>query len=677
MVDRSDGTLLFDTKLDAGGLKTGLGGIGSIAGKALAGVTALTGAGVAGFAALSKSALDAVGDYEQLVGGVETLFGAGGLSIEEYADSVGKSVDEVSGEYRDLISAQNAVLKNADEAYRNAGMSANEYMETVTSFSASMIQSLEGDTYEAAKKADMAITDMADNANKMGTPIESLQTAYAGFAKQNYTMLDNLKLGYGGTKEEMERLLEDAEKFSGIEYDISSYADVVDAIHVVQTEMGITGTTAKEASTTIQGSMSSAKAAWTNFLAGSGDVGQLVDAVNTAAGVIVENLGEIIPRLAEGLPDLLSQLGDMIPGLIDQLVPPVVDGATALISGLIEVLPELIESLLPAILTGAMTLIESLVESMPDILAALGSMVPIIAQTIMDALPLLLDVGMQIILMLAQGITESLPQLIPQIVDLVLQIAQALLSNLPLLIDAAIQIFMALVQGMIEAIPQIIAALPQLITSIIEALTSAIPQLVEAGVELFISLIENLPFIIEEIVKAAPQIIEALVKGFLELGFQLVELGAKLIVKLKDGFTQQLSNLVAAAKDIGKNLVNGLWNGIESGWSWLKDKVGELASSLFDSAKKALGISSPSKKFRYLGEMCVAGWDEGIADLMAGDAFGAAVNNSIRTVSLNTGTGETPAGSSQTFNFYDTQTSPDAIRRNVQNTMTFGLAGGI
>ena len=261
------------------------------------GTAAIT-AAATGIVALTKASVQNYAEYEQLVGGVETLFGTGGKSIQEYALSVGKSVEEVQNEYDKLAASQQKVLDNAANAYRTAGMSANEYMETVTSFSASLLQSLDGDTEAAAEYANMAITDMSDNANKMGTSMEMIQNAYNGFAKQNYTMLDNLKLGYGGTKEEMQRLLERAEELSGFEYDISSYADIVQAIHVVQDEMGITGTTAAEASQTISGSLASAKAAWSNLVTGvaddNADMGQLIDNFVGSVGTAFENL---LPRI--------------------------------------------------------------------------------------------------------------------------------------------------------------------------------------------------------------------------------------------------------------------------------------------------------------------------------------------------------------------------------------------
>ena len=277
----NDGTVKIGTELDNSGFKAGLSKLGGIAKGALKGIAVGASAAGAAVGVLAKQSLEAYASYEQLTGGVETLF-------KDSAD---------------------IVMGYAENAYKTAGLSANQYMDTVTSFSASLLQSLDGDTAAAAEKANLAITDMSDNANKMGTTMESIQYAYQGFAKQNYTMLDNLKLGYGGTKEEMQRLLADAEAISGIHYDISSYADVVDAIHVIQTEMGITGTTAKEASTTIEGSLNAAKAAWENLLTGMGDsnanfdalVENFVSAVSTAA----EN---ILPRLIE----ILSGVGNLI-----------------------------------------------------------------------------------------------------------------------------------------------------------------------------------------------------------------------------------------------------------------------------------------------------------------------------------------------------------------------------
>ena len=308
-------------------------------------------------AGLAKSALDGYADYEQLVGGVETLFGAGGKSLEEYAASVGKAVDEVKDEYNSMIKAQKKVLGNADKAYKTAGMSANDYMKTVTSFSAALIQSLDGDTEAAAEKADQAIVDMSDNANKMGSSMESIQNAYQGFAKQNYTMLDNLKLGYGGTKEEMQRLLKDAQAISGIEYDVSSYADIVDAIHVIQTEMGIAGTTAKEASETISGSITSMKSAWSNLVAGlgsedadlSGLINQFVESAEIAMNNILPRLETILGGITDLLAQLIPKIAEKLPELLSTMLPSLIQAAVQLFNGLVAALPTILQVLLEQI----------------------------------------------------------------------------------------------------------------------------------------------------------------------------------------------------------------------------------------------------------------------------------------------------------------------------------------
>ena len=322
------------------------------------GAAAVAAAGTA-IVAIGKQAIEQYAEYEQLVGGVETLFK--------------KSSD--------------AVMSYAENAYKTAGLSANEYMNTVTSFSASLLQSLGGDTEAAAKYADMAITDMSDNANKMGTSMEMIQNAYQGFAKQNYTMLDNLKLGYGGTKEEMQRLLEDAEKISGIEYDISSYADIVDAIHVVQTEMDITGTTAKEASTTIQGSLSSMKGAWQNLLVGmaddNADFGQLVNNLVDSAVTVGENIIPRVEQTIQGLATFISSASDtIIPLVVDtiannlpMIISAGVDLVVSLAGALIDAIPELLKAvpkIILAIVNGFMSLMSQITGIGKSIVTAVG-----------------------------------------------------------------------------------------------------------------------------------------------------------------------------------------------------------------------------------------------------------------------------------------------------------------
>lgn len=345
----ADGTIKIDIITEDGSVKksiSSLKGLENASGEAGNGIKSLSGAMgmlkglaiaaagsamVAGVVKLGKAAVGAYADYEQLVGGVETLFGAGGQSVEEYAKSVGKSVDDASGDYNNLMKAQDLVMKNADNAYKTAGMSANEYMEVATASAASMVTSVGGDTVKAAKLTDQSVTDMADNANKMGTSMDLIQNAYGGFAKGNYTMLDNLKIGYGGTKEEMQRLLTDAEKLPGAmgrKFDISNYADVTEAIHLVQTEMGITGTTAKEAAKTISGSIDSTKAALSNLLAGLGksdaDLKGLTKNVIDSFKNVVKNIIPIVKNIAKAIPvvfvEVAREVGSALLGMLPESV---------------------------------------------------------------------------------------------------------------------------------------------------------------------------------------------------------------------------------------------------------------------------------------------------------------------------------------------------------------------
>jgi len=285
----ADGSVTIDTKLDNTGLKSGFQKLESIATSALKGVSIAVGAVTTAFAGIVTTSVKARGELEQQIGGVETLF----------ENELGK--------------ASETVIKNANNAYKTAGMSAIEYMSTATSFSASLLQSLGNDTKKAAEVTDMAIIDMSDNANKMGTSMEAIQNAYQGFAKQNYTMLDNLKLGYGGTKTEMERLLKDAQKITGVKYDISNLADVYNAIHVIQGELGITGTTAKEANSTISGSLSSMKSAWKNLLTGvAADNVDFSKLVNNFVGSLITVTKNLFPRIEIALQGMVLLITNFV-----------------------------------------------------------------------------------------------------------------------------------------------------------------------------------------------------------------------------------------------------------------------------------------------------------------------------------------------------------------------------
>lgn len=387
---------------------------------------------------LGKQSIQGFAEQEQLIGGVDTLFKANSAQVQQYANN----------------------------AYKTAGMSANEYMATVTSFSASLLQSLGGDTKAAAEKADQAITDMSDNINKMGSDAQSVQNAYQGFAKANYTMLDNLKLGYGGTKEEMQRLLTDAEKISGIKYDISSYADIVDAIHVVQTEMGITGTTAKEAATTIEGSANSMKSAWSNLLTGMsnenlnlGDLVQnVVDSVGTFADNLIPRLQIMLPRFAEGLTQLANGLAPYVGPALETLLPPLMQGIGGLVSGIVQALPAAVE--------------------------AISAVIPMLVEQLTILLPQIISAGVEIIAALASGIGENLPTLIPAVVDAIITITEGLIDHIDLLIIAAGQLIAGLAQGLIEAIPRLIGRLPEIISAIVNGLLKGLAAIGMVGQQL-------------------------------------------------------------------------------------------------------------------------------------------------------------------------------------------------
>jgi hypothetical protein len=341
-----------------------------------------------GVIAMTAQAVRSYADYEQLVGGVETLFKDSADQVKQYAA----------------------------DAYKTAGMSANEYMETVTGFSASLLQSLGGDTKAAAEMADMAITDMADNANKMGSDMASIQNAYQGFAKQNYTMLDNLKLGYGGTKEEMARLLADAEAISGIHYDIESYADVVEAIHVIQTEMGITGTTAKEASETISGSLATLKGAWQNLLVGmadpAADIDTLIDNLVESAGTAAENLMPAIEHALTGMAGVVEKLAPIIaeklPQFISDVLPALIHAATALVTGLIRALPEIVQVLIDEGPTIVKELGKAIIETAPVLLNAAAELIGTILMGLVDGFAQLLQAGADVVSQIGQGIKNKL-----------------------------------------------------------------------------------------------------------------------------------------------------------------------------------------------------------------------------------------------------------------------------
>lgn len=528
-------------------------GIGSSAIK-VGKVLAVAGAAAAtAVTALVSKSVGAFADYEQLTGGVETLFGAGGRSVEEYAQSVGKSVSDIQGKYDSLMSAQNVVLENANKAYMTAGMSANEYMDTVTGFSASLISSLGGDTNKAADYANSALVDMSDNANKMGTDMESIKNAYQGFAKQNYTMLDNLKLGYGGTQEEMKRLLSDAEKLTGQRYDISSFADITQAIHAIQTQMDITGTTAKEASTTISGSWGSLKAAFQNVLVGlttGGDMfDQSLDALINTAVTFGQNIIPAIKGALSGVGYLIEGLapviGETIPPLINDLAPTLANSAVSLIS----------------------SLVNGLTQNATQFSECLSNIIIVAVAGISTVVPQLLDAASKIVSNLMQGLTNSMPQIVNGAVTLIEGLVNGLVNNIPLLIMGAVQLVASLANGLIANLPRIIDAGVNLITGIVSASYSMMPQIIQNGMQLVVNLAVGLVRAIPQLIVALPRITGAIVKGFKSVNW--FDLGLQLIKSIWEGI-----------KSIGSEMWNGVKEKTSELWGGVKNVVSEKLNNI-------------------------------------------------------------------------------------------------
>lgn len=528
-------------------------GIGSSAIKVGKGLAVAGAAAATAVTALVSKSVGAFADYEQLTGGVETLFGAGGRSVEEYAQSVGKSVSDIQGKYDSLMSAQNVVLENANKAYMTAGMSANEYMDTVTGFSASLISSLGGDTNKAADYENSALVDMSDNANKMGTDMESIKNAYQGFAKQNYTMLDNLKLGYGGTQEEMKRLLSDAEKLTGQRYDISSFADITQAIHAIQTQMDITGTTAKEASTTISGSWGSLKAAFQNVLVGlttGGDMfDQSLDALINTAVTFGQNIIPAIKGALSGVGYLIEGLapviGETIPPLINDLAPTLANSAVSLIS----------------------SLVNGLTQNATQFSECLSNMIIVAVAGISTVVPQLLDAASKIVSNLMQGLTNSMPQIVNGAVTLVEGLVNGLVNNIPLLIMGAVQLVTSLANGLIENLPRIIDAGVNLITGIISASYSMMPQIIQGGMQLVVNLAVGLVRAIPQLIAALPRITGAIVKGFKSVNW--FDLGLQLIKSIWEGI-----------KSIGSEMWNGVKEKTSELWGGVKNVVSEKLNNI-------------------------------------------------------------------------------------------------
>lgn len=603
-----DGSLKFNTEIDEKGFSTSIKKIGSIA----KGGLAVIGGAVAGvataFGVMTKNALDSYASLEQNIGGIETLF----------KDSSQKVID------------------SAKNAYKTAGLSANAYMETVTSFSASLLQSLGNDTKKAADYADRAIIDMSDNANKMGTSMEMIQNAYQGFAKQNYTMLDNLKLGYGGTASEMYRLLQDAanlnEEFaSTAKFSMDSkghleanFADITEAIHIVQTEMGITGTTAKEASETISGSIASAKGAFDNFLNGTGSPEALAESMVTAGKNVLKGLGEIVPRLLQTLPEVGKLIQE---NLVNSL------------SG------DSMQKIVEAGKNAVMSLIDGMLASVPTIIPVALNFVKLIADTVITNVPTLIQKGYELLSNLVDGFVKAIPEALPKILDFVQGIGDKLAEAAPILIQKGFELLQKLVEGIITAVPILISRVPEIISTFANIINDNFPTILMKGAQLLgqlvLGLIQSIPTLIANI----PKIISAIVDTL--MAFQWLNLGRGIIKFLGDGIgamkdfvvkkgfeilnglKNTLMNLPSTLANIGRTAVSGLGNAISAGISWVKNAAGNIVSAIVNTIKSIpggmLSIGKDIVKGLWNGISDMTGW---VIDKIQG--FGESVLGGIK-----------------------------------------------
>ena len=519
----------------ASGLGNALGG----AAKFVAGASvAAVGAAATGITSLTTQAVNAYGSYEQLVGGVEKIFG-------DSADSV---------------------MQHASEAFATAGMSANEYMETVTGFSAALIQNLNGDTTKAAEMADMAIRDMSDNANTFGTDIQSIMVAYQGFSKQNYTMLDNLKLGYGGTKAEVERLLQDADALSDafeVQRDASGdlvygYADVVQAIHIVQENMNVTGTTAKEAANTIQGTAGSLKGAWDNLIIGLGDANAdlepLIDNVVQSALRMVENIKPIALQAVQGIASLIEGfapvLAEELPTMLETILPPLVSAIVMLVDSAAKVLPSLIETLLPSVIQAVTSVIQSLVVIFPKLLLVLSQQLPVLLQAlipaILEILPSIIEAGISIIATLGIALAENADLIMDAVMEVIHVIVDVFLTpdNISKFVQVAFKIILTIAQALITNIPEILAAIVILLANILEGLAEAFPNILNLVMEFLGNLVDDV--------------------------------GQKLL----DGFGTDLLDLWNAIDEWGKNTWNNITKFFDDVIGYVSDGLGDMIDSV-------------------------------------------------------------------------------------------------
>ena len=564
----------------ASGISKSLGGEGESSGKSFSGGfirTATKLLAAAGVGKIIKSALDAGGAVQQSFGGLETIYVDAAKGAQEHA-----------------------------RAAAAAGISMNTYAEQAVSVGAALKQAYSGDTTKAMEAANTAILDMADNAAKMGTPIESVQAAYQGFAKGQYQLLDNLKLGYGGTKTEMERLLADAEKLTGVKYDINNVGDVYEAIHVIQGQLGLTGVAAAEAAGTFTGSMGAMKAAASNFLADlalgndiSGSLSVLTSSVVTFAKNLIPMLVNVIGQAPAVIVQLLQELGPLL----------ITEGGNAIIQ-----------------------LAQGFADALPGLIAAITELIPQLVSAFLTILPQLIPVALQIIMALQQGLIAALPQLIAALPGLITQLVDGIVSNVPLIVEAGIQLFLGLVQALPEIAMALVEAAPDIVMALIEGLLSMAGALINGAVQLFTGIVDGLKQVGPQILDSAKQHISNTINKIKSMGPQLLAAAKSFAASIPEGIKSALGKVNSAVIEIGtkvvtgiknfasqlvsagKNLILGLANGIKQGIANAVAAARQAGQSVIAAAKAILGIHSPSTVFAGIGENITLGLAQGIME---------------------------------------------------------------
>lgn len=562
--------------MDSSDFDKGLEKVSNTAKSVAKGISVAVGAGATAIGLLTKKVVGSYSDYEQNAGGIKKL----------YSD------------------AYDSVMKNAVNAYKTSGMSANKYMETATQFSASLISSLKGNSEEASKQTEVAMRAISDNWNTFGGDLESITDAYKGFSKQNYTMLDNLKLGYGGTKEEMERLIDDANEYAksigkASDMSIDSFSDIVTAIELVQEKQGVAGTTAKEAQTTIQGSLNMTKMAWENLLVAFGNtevegyldnVGEAVDTFVSSATVAFNNVLPVVEKAFQGIVlaigAVIPIINKELPTMISTLLPSLLTSAAALVSGIVSALPALLSSIvetIPTIISTLMTQVDwsGIYTSMSEALSSVVTVFQELGTKVFewftgDGLAQLIECGTQLIAGLSQGLTEGIPNLLEQALPMILQFAESLRENFGLIVDAGIQVLQNLVQGIANGLPTMIQYIPTIISEFCGLINDNLPKILEAGFNMLVILAQGIVNAIPTLLTHIPEIFSAIIDVWTALNW--IDMGKNVIKWITDGIKNLFNNIPNLLKNIG-DTAKGWFKNID--WS-------SLGSSLISKITGAL-----------------------------------------------------------------------------------------